>query len=57
MKKIIVENLKYKYPSTEEFALNDLSFEVEAGQFIGIVGPNAAGKSTLTQALVGLVPH
>jgi len=57
MNKIIVENLKYKYPSTEEFALNDISFEVEAGQFIGIVGPNSAGKSTLTQAMVGLVPH
>lgn len=57
MKKIIVENLKYKYPLAEEFALDDISFEVEEGQFIGIAGQNSAGKSTLTQALVGLVPH
>jgi energy-coupling factor transport system ATP-binding protein len=57
MKKIIVEGLKYKYPSAEALALNNLSFEVEQGEFIGIIGKNAAGKSTLCQAIVGLVPH
>ncbi len=57
MKKIIVEGLKYKYPSAEALALNDLSFEVEQGEFIGIIGKNSAGKSTLCQAIVGLVPH
>lgn len=57
MKKIIVDNLKYKYPLTDELALKGVSFEVEQGEFIGIVGENLAGKSTLCQALVGLVPH
>lgn len=57
MKKIIVENLKYRYPLTEGLALNDISFEVEEGEFIGIVGKNQSGKSTLCQAIVGLVPH
>jgi energy-coupling factor transport system ATP-binding protein len=57
MKKIIVEGLKYKYPLTDILALNDISFEVEKGQFIGIIGKNSAGKSTLCQAIVGLVPH
>ncbi|MDF2858851.1 MAG: cobalt transporter ATP-binding protein, partial [Neobacillus sp.] len=57
MKKVIVEGLKYKYPSAEALALNNLSFEVEQGEFIGIIGKNAAGKSTLCQAIVGLVPH
>jgi energy-coupling factor transport system ATP-binding protein len=57
MKKIVVENLKYKYPLTNELALKGVSFEVEKGEFIGIIGKNSAGKSTLCQALVGLVPH
>lgn len=57
MKKIIIENLKYKYPLSEKLALDDLSFEVGQGEFIGIIGENSAGKSTLCQAIVGLVPH
>jgi energy-coupling factor transport system ATP-binding protein len=57
MTKIIVENLKYRYPSSETLALDKISFQVEEGECIGIIGQNAAGKSTLCQALVGLVPH
>jgi energy-coupling factor transport system ATP-binding protein len=57
MKKVVVENLKYRYPLSENLALKGISFEVEKGEFIGIIGRNLAGKSTLCQALVGLVPH
>lgn len=57
MEKIIVENLKYKYPLTDKLALDDISFKVEQGEFIGIIGRNSSGKSTLCQALVGLIPH
>lgn len=57
MKKIVVENLKYRYPLTKELALKGISFEVEEGEFIGIVGKNLSGKSTLCQSLVGLIPN
>jgi energy-coupling factor transport system ATP-binding protein len=57
MKKIIVERLKYRYPTSQTLALDDISIEVEKGEFIGIIGRNSAGKSTLCQALIGLVPH
>lgn len=57
MKKIEVTKLKYRYPQAENLALSDLSFSVEAGEFIGIIGKNKSGKSTICQALVGLVPH
>lgn len=57
MKKIIVKNLRYKYPLTEGLALKNISFEVEKGEFVSIIGRNLAGKSTLCQALAGLIPH
>ncbi|SFB12713.1 energy-coupling factor transport system ATP-binding protein [Lentibacillus halodurans] len=54
---IDVEGLKYKYPDTDKLALNDVSFKVEKGEFIGLIGRNTAGKSSLCFALSGLVPH
>ena len=57
MSVIVVENLRYRYPRQTDLALDGISFRVEPGEFVGIVGPNKAGKSTLCQALVGLVPH
>ena len=36
--------------------LEDITFKVHAGEFVGIAGPNGGGKSTLLRAVVGLVP-
>ncbi|WP_432357394.1 ABC transporter ATP-binding protein [Sporosarcina sp. UB5] len=52
-----VKNLTYKYPDSSRFALDDISFTVNKGEFLGIVGMNTAGKTTLCYALSGLVPH
>jgi len=52
-----VENLRYRYPGQQRLALDGISFTAEEGQFIGIIGPNLSGKSTLCHALMGLVPH
>ncbi|MEG1741365.1 MAG: ATP-binding cassette domain-containing protein [Acetivibrio sp.] len=57
MSKVVVENLKYKYPGTEELALDGITFSAEPGEFVGIIGKNSSGKSTLCQAIAGLVPN
>lgn len=54
---VAVDNLRYRYPRRSSLALDGISFTAEAGEFIGIVGANSSGKSTLCHALVGLVPH
>jgi len=48
-----VENLTKRYG--DQIAVDDLSFEVPAGQVIGLLGPNGAGKTTAMKMLLGLV--
>lgn len=45
------EHVSFRYPGDEENTLTDLSFEIEPGEMIGIVGATGAGKSTLAQLI------
>lgn len=51
---IHIENLSVKYDNT--FALNDIQMDVARGEYLGIIGPNGGGKSTLLKAILGLIP-
>lgn len=55
---LIINHLTYKYnPGTamESVAIEDVSFEIHDGEFIGLIGHTGSGKSTLVQHLNGLL--
>ncbi len=54
---VLLENLSYQYPGASAPALRDVNLRVERGEFVGIVGPTGAGKTTLCLALNGIVPQ
>ncbi len=45
------EHVTFSYPNDDEPMLKDISFDVEPGQMIGVVGATGAGKSTLAQLI------
>lgn len=51
---IEIENLFFSYPETGLAVLNDISFSINAGQFVAIVGQSGAGKSTLVDLILGM---
>lgn len=53
---IQVKNLALIPPGAKQYALKGLTFNLQAGQTLAIIGPSAAGKSSLVRALLGLWP-
>ena len=51
-----MENLTVASPANGRVLLSDVSFELQAGQALAIVGPSGGGKSTLMRALAGVWP-
>ena len=55
LKEYIMLKLKGKYHVTEFWADKDISFSLEKGDMLGIIGKNGAGKSTLLKAITGIM--
>lgn len=50
-----VQNLSFRYDAYSKYILEDISFEVEKGEYVSVVGENGSGKSTLVRLLLGLL--
>lgn len=52
--KLSVDGLSYHYPGTSRTIFQDVSFGIEKGKLVSILGSNGAGKSTLLNCMAGL---
>ena len=50
----VFENVSFRYPGAEDYAIRNLSFELPASQKLALVGENGAGKTTLVKLLARL---
>ena len=55
-KDYVIQKIKKEYKVKEFWAVDGVSFRLEKGDFLGIVGKNGAGKSTLLKAVAGIIP-
>lgn len=53
---ISLNGVTYTYPGADSPAVADVSLQVAAGSFAAIIGPSGAGKTTLVDILLGLLP-
>ncbi|KAI6047036.1 P-loop containing nucleoside triphosphate hydrolase protein [Pisolithus marmoratus] len=53
--KIEARNLSYTYPGSKDAALKDVSFSLDAGETLAVVGCNGSGKSTLAKVILRII--
>ena len=56
MDSVVLKNVSYKYPTSEENVLDNVSLEIKKGEFCSIIGSNGSGKTTLCSVIRGFVP-
>ena len=54
---IEIKDLAFRYKEHPNATIHDVSLEIPDGQFVGITGAAGSGKSTLTYAFNGIIPH
>lgn len=55
-KGVIVEHVTYHYPDSDVEVLHDISMEIPKGKTVALIGPSGAGKTTLADIILGLLP-
>ena len=52
---LAIEHICFRYPTSNEFIIHDLSFSLESGSILSIIGKSGSGKSTLLKILSGIL--
>lgn len=52
-----LSNVSFTYPGAEQPVLQEVSFTLQQGDFVAVIGSNGSGKSTLCKCFNGLIPH
>ncbi|WP_342561564.1 ATP-binding cassette domain-containing protein [Paenibacillus sp. FSL R7-0345] len=52
-----LSNVSFTYPGAEQPVLHEVSFTLQQGDFVAVIGSNGSGKSTLCKCFNGLIPH
>lgn len=55
-KGVTVEHVSYHYPDSDTEVLHDISLEIPKGKTVALIGPSGAGKTTLADIILGLLP-
>lgn len=54
---IVLDNFSFRYQEGEEATVQNIDLKIPTGTFVGITGAAGSGKSTLTYAFNGIIPH
>jgi energy-coupling factor transport system ATP-binding protein len=52
-----LDKVSYMYPRSPDAVLSEISLEIRKGEFLGVIGPTGAGKTTFCLSLNGIVPQ
>lgn len=52
---LVIDHVSYRYPAAPKPAIDDVSLEIQQGQWVGLIGSTGAGKTTLVDLILGLL--
>jgi len=53
---VVIKDISLKYPNSDHFTLENIHFVIPAGRTVALVGPSAAGKTSLVDTILGVIP-
>ncbi|MBA46141.1 MAG: hypothetical protein CMB31_06095 [Euryarchaeota archaeon] len=54
-KSLVLKNVSYRYPASDKRSIKNISFSITKGDFIGLIGPSGAGKTSLINIILGFL--